>query len=157
VSEIDELASGLRRRLVEESRLGRAGIANDRGALRGRIAELIEENAELLSTPERDALVERVLSSTLGLGPLEPLLTDPEIDEIMVNGPDAVLVEKSGVIERTAVRFDSTDALVHVVERILSPLGRRVDEASPLVDPSGRRASTSGLASSTHACPTGRA
>jgi pilus assembly protein CpaF len=142
VSEIDELASGLRRRLVEESRPGLADIANDQGALRRRIAELIEENAELLSVAERDALVERVLSSTLGLGPLEPLLTDPEIDEIMVNGPDAVLVEKSGAIERTAVKFDSADAIVHVVERILSPLGRRVDEASPLVDarlPDGSR------------------
>jgi pilus assembly protein CpaF len=142
VSEIDELASGLRRRLVEESRLEPAGIADDRGVLRGRIAELIEENAELLSDEERDALVERVLSSTLGLGPLEPLLTDPAVSEIMVNGPEAVLVERGGTIERTAVRFDSADALMHVVERILSPLGRRVDEASPLVDarlPDGSR------------------
>jgi pilus assembly protein CpaF len=142
VSEIDELAGGLRRRLVEESRLGRLGAADDRGALRSRIAELIEENTELLSAAERDALVERVLSSTLGLGPLEVLLADPEIDEIMVNGPDAVLVERSGAIESTAVKFDSADALMHVVERILSPLGRRVDEASPLVDarmPDGSR------------------
>jgi pilus assembly protein CpaF len=142
VSEIDELASGLRRRLVEESRLEPAGIADDRGVLRGRIAELIEENAELLSDEERDALVERVLSSTLGLGPLEPLLTDPAVSEIMVNGPEAVLVERGGTIEHTAVRFDSADALMHVVERILSPLGRRVDEASPLVDarlPDGSR------------------
>jgi pilus assembly protein CpaF len=142
MSEIEELASSLRRRLVEESRLARAGIGEDRGALHGRIAELIEENAELLSADERNALVERVLSSTLGLGPLEPLLTDPEIDEIMVNGPDTVLVERGGVIEPTTVRFDSADALMHLVERILSPLGRRVDEASPLVDarlPDGSR------------------
>jgi pilus assembly protein CpaF len=142
VSEIDELASGLRRRLVEESRLARAGTDDERGSLRGRIAELIEENADLLSPDERDALVDRVLSSTLGLGPLEPLLSDPEIDEIMVNGPEAVLVERGGTIEPTAIRFDSADALMHIVERILSPLGRRVDEASPLVDarlPDGSR------------------
>jgi pilus assembly protein CpaF len=142
MSEIDELATGLRRRLVEESRLEGAGTGPDRPALRDRITSFIEESTELLSAAEREALVERVLSSTLGLGPLEPLLEDPEIDEIMVNGPDAVLVERHGSIERTTVAFDSADALMNVVERILSPLGRRIDEASPLVDarlPDGSR------------------
>jgi pilus assembly protein CpaF len=144
VNEIDELASALRRRLVQESRLGAgaSAVADGPDALRERICRLIEENVELLTDDERAALIERVLSSTLGLGPLEPLLADPEIDEIMVNGHEAVLVERAGTIERTSVRFESVDALMHVVERILSPLGRRVDEASPLVDarlPDGSR------------------
>jgi pilus assembly protein CpaF len=68
------------------------------------------------------------------LGPLEPLLADPAVDEVMVNGPGAVWVERGGRIERAAVSFASEADLRHAIERILAPLGRRVDEATPLVD-----------------------
>jgi pilus assembly protein CpaF len=133
VSAIDELAQELRKRLVNEARQsGPAG--NDQDSIRQRIGELIREQAEPLDSEQRSALVERVLSSTLGLGRLEPLMDDPLVDEIMVNGPGTVLVERNGRIERTDTRFDSEQELMHVIERILSPLGRRVDEASPLVD-----------------------
>jgi pilus assembly protein CpaF len=139
VNAIDELASGLRRRLVEEAR-GTFGADRDR--LRERIAVLVEEGAEVLEPNEREELVERVLSATLGLGPLEPLMADGGVDEIMVNGPAMVMVERAGRIEPTDVAFESVDALMHAIERILSPLGRRIDEASPLVDarlPDGSR------------------
>ena len=69
-----------------------------------------------------------------GLGPLEPLLADPSVDEVMVNGPGEVWVERRGRIERTAVSFGGEAELMHAIERILAPLGRRVDEASPLCD-----------------------
>jgi pilus assembly protein CpaF len=131
---IDDLALGLRKRLVEEAERSPEPVAGDPGALRGRIAALVREQAEPLDPEQRELLVERVLSSAVGLGPLETLMADPRIDEIMVNGPETVWVERSGRIERTDVAFGSEDELMHLVERILSPLGRRVDEASPLVD-----------------------
>jgi pilus assembly protein CpaF len=142
VSAIDELAKGLRRRLVDEATTGASVLGQDPNALRARIAELLHEQTQLLDHEQKDALVERVLSSALGLGPLEPLLQDQSVDEVMVNGPGQVLAERNGRIVPTGIRFQSEAELMHVIERILSPLGRRVDEASPLVDarlPDGSR------------------
>ena len=142
MSAIDELAASLRERLVEEAQLAGPADGGDGQALRERIADLIQGEAPLLDAQQRGSLVERVLSSALGLGPLEVLMSDPEVDEIMVNGPQRVLVERGGRIEHTGVAFESEAELMHVIERILAPLGRRVDEASPLVDarlPDGSR------------------
>jgi pilus assembly protein CpaF len=142
MSAIEDLAQGLRRRLIDDAREGAPQLRSDPEALRLRIAELLREQARPLDEPEREALIERLLASTMGLGPLEPLMEDPEVDEIMVNGHRSVLVERAGQIHPTSASFESEDALLHVIERILSPLGRRVDEASPLVDarlPDGSR------------------
>ena len=84
----------------------------------------------------------RVAERSFGLGPLEPLLRDPAVDEVMVNGVGPVWVERGGRLERTDVRFASAGELRHAIERILAPLGRRVDEAEPLCDarlPDGSR------------------
>jgi pilus assembly protein CpaF len=138
----DEVALALRRRLAEEAQLGGDLLGEGGEALRERVTQLIAQEAEVLDGKEREAMTDQLLSRALGLGPLEPLLEDPEIEEVMVNGPDDVRVERAGRIERTEVVFDSTADLVDVIERILSPLGRRVDEASPLVDarlPDGSR------------------
>jgi pilus assembly protein CpaF len=135
-SPLDEIADSMRRRLAAH------GPPGDRAALHDRIDELIAAEAAVLDDDQRNALVERLLSTALGLGPLEQLLADPHVDEIMVNGPGSVLVERGGMIEPTNVAFDSEQALMHAIERILSPLGRRVDEASPLCDarlPDGSR------------------
>lgn len=142
MSAIEDLAQGLRRRLIDDARDDSRRERSDTDALRDRIADLLRDQARPLAEPEREALVERLLASTMGLGPLEPLLEDPEVDEIMVNGPRSVLVERRGRIEATATTFESEEALLHVIERILSPLGRRVDEAVPLADarlPDGSR------------------
>src|SRR3982750_3313696 len=91
---------------------------------------------------DRGALAARVVRLATGLGPLEPLLSDPRVDEVMVNGPGEVWVERGGRIEPTAVRFASEAELMHSIERILAPLGGRVDEASPFCDarlPDGSR------------------
>src|SRR3954471_14768242 len=135
---LDELASALRGRLIERARSGEAAG----GELEDEARTLVESEAAPLPEDERRALGERVLLLATGLGPLEPLLSDPRVDEVMVNGPDAVYVERGGRIEPTAVSFGSEAELMHAIERILAPLGRRVDEASPLCDarlPDGSR------------------
>jgi pilus assembly protein CpaF len=117
-------------------------LPTDAASVRKRIEGLIAEQAAPLEPADRERLVESVVSGTIGLGRLEALMSDPNVDEIMVNGPHSVLVERHGRIETTEVGFESEDELSHVIERILSPLGRRVDEASPLVDarlPDGSR------------------
>jgi pilus assembly protein CpaF len=83
-----------------------------------------------------------VLLLATGLGRLDPLLADPEVDELMVNGCDEVFVERRGRIEPAGVSFEGEGELLHAIERILAPLGRRVDEAAPLCDarlPDGSR------------------
>jgi len=126
---VEELAGALRQRLIERARSGEFGT--DVGA---EIAALVEREAAALSEAERAALRERVLLAATGLGPLEPLLADPAVDEVMINGPGEIYVERHGKIRPTGVQFDSEAELTHAIERILAPLGRRVDEASPLCD-----------------------
>ncbi|HWM11404.1 MAG TPA: CpaF family protein [Solirubrobacteraceae bacterium] len=126
---IEELARALRERLIERARDGAGGT--DVGA---EIAALVLSEAAALSEAERAELTERVLLAATGLGPLEPLLADPGVDEVMVNGPGEVYVERHGRVQPAGVRFESEAELRHAIERILAPLGRRVDEASPLCD-----------------------
>ena len=136
---LDQLAEALRRRLIERARRGEAG---DGGGLDAEVRALVESEAAALPDADREALAARVVRLATGLGPLEPLLSDPSVDEVMVNGPGEVWVERAGRIEPTAVRFAGEAELIHSIERILAPLGRRVDEASPLCDarlPDGSR------------------
>ncbi len=82
----------------------------------------------------REQLVDEILDEALGLGPLEPLLRDPSVTEIMVNGPDQVYIERKGKLEISAATFRDNDHVLKIIEKIVSPLGRRIDEGSPLVD-----------------------
>ena len=126
---LDELASSLRERLIERARAGEAG-----DGLESEVSELVEAEAAPLPAAERAALRERVMLLVEGLGPLEPLLSDPSVDEVMVNGAGSVYVERRGRLERAEAAFGSESELMHAIERVLAPLGRRVDEASPLCD-----------------------
>jgi pilus assembly protein CpaF len=98
------------------------------------VRELVDEAAAVLSAGRREQIVDLILRDTVGLGPLEELLADDEVEEVMVNGHETVYVERRGRIERSEVRFESEQALRDAIERILAPVGRRVDELSPMAD-----------------------
>jgi pilus assembly protein CpaF len=134
VHALDELAEALRARLIESARADSLRGAALADGLEAEVRSLVEREAAVLDAPDRDELCERVLRLATGLGPLEPLLADPSVDEVMVNGPGSVWVERGGRLEAAAVSFSGEAELLHAIERILAPLGRRVDEASPLCD-----------------------
>jgi pilus assembly protein CpaF len=95
-----------------------------------------------LSRAERNDLLDSIIANVLGYGPLEPLLNDESITEILVNGPNSIYVERNGKLEEAGVRFRDNEETMRIIERIVAPLGRRVDEASPMVDarlPDGSR------------------
>jgi pilus assembly protein CpaF len=114
--------------------------------IRSHIEELfnsiLSEESMVLARAERQRLFESIVADILGFGPLEPLLADETITEIMVNGPKNVFVERAGNITRANVTFDDDEHVMRILDRIVAPLGRRVDESSPLVDarlPDGSR------------------
>ncbi|HUY10521.1 MAG TPA: CpaF family protein [Candidatus Dormibacteraeota bacterium] len=95
---------------------------------------VLEELSISITRTDRQRMVEQLISDVLGLGPLEMILKDPEISEIMINGPEDVYVERQGRIYRYPAKFDNTDHLMQIIDRIVSSIGRRVDESSPMVD-----------------------
>ena len=95
---------------------------------------ILSEEHIVLSRAERQRLFEQIVAEILGLGPLEPFLADPTVTEIMVNGAKNIYVERSGKIVRTKAAFESDEHLMRIIERIVAPLGRRIDESSPYVD-----------------------
>jgi pilus assembly protein CpaF len=131
---IEELAGSLRARLIErrrtEAAAGRAPVAE----LADEVRDLVAEKAALLGNEDRVAVANRIVRDTVGLGPLEDLLADPAVEEVMVNGAASIYVERAGQIEATDVRFGDEEELRNAIERILAPLGRRIDELSPMVD-----------------------
>ena len=100
----------------------------------GYVQKELDENPFAVPRGERSQLLSDIRDEMLGLGPIEPLLKDPSITEVMVNGPKQVFVERMGKLELTDVKFHDNAHLMNIVERILTPLGRRIDESSPLVD-----------------------
>jgi pilus assembly protein CpaF len=130
----EELAADLRRQLTERRRADAIAGRQTGEDLERTVTELVDGHAAVLSDRRRARIRELILRDTVGLGPLEELLSDSAVEEVMVNGPERVYVERRGRIERTAVRFASEQALRDTIERILAPLGRRVDELSPMVD-----------------------
>jgi pilus assembly protein CpaF len=104
--------------------------------------QLLSQENIILSRAERERMFEAIAAEILGFGPLEPLLADETVSEIMVNGPDKVYVERKGKISKTPVVFEDNAHVLKVIDRIVSPLGRRIDESSPMVDarlPDGSR------------------
>lgn len=104
--------------------------------------QTLEEERLIYTRNNRAKLLDWVIADILGYGPIEPLLADPTITEVMVNGPHKIFIERNGLLEKTNIVFENDAHLMRIIHRIVSPLGRRVDESSPLVDarlPSGYR------------------
>ena len=95
------------------------------------VEHLCDTENPLLNRMEREQLIEEVLDETFGFGPLELLLKDPTISDILINGPQKVYVERRGKLEKTDVVFRDNDHLLQIIDRIVSKVGRRVDETSP--------------------------
>jgi pilus assembly protein CpaF len=136
-SDLQALKTRIHRRLLE--RLNLSGLdAVDRAEAERVIAEVTQELLAWekfpLNRDERDALVEQILDEIFGLGPLEPLMQDPEITDILVNTYDQVYVERHGILHPTDVRFQDDRHLLQVIDRIVSAVGRRIDDSSPMVD-----------------------
>jgi pilus assembly protein CpaF len=126
---VERLCAQLAAERRAEAAAGRLGDDLERA-----VADLVEREAAVLAPDRRAELADLVLRETVGLGPLEDLLADRHVEEVMVNGHDRVYVERSGRIEPTGVRFASDDAVREAIERILGPTGRRVDALSPMAD-----------------------
>ena len=104
--------------------------------------QVIEQEGTVLTRIERQRLFEEVYAEIRGFGPIEPLLQDPTVSEVMVNGPKSVYVEQKGKLRKTEVTFDDDDHVMRIIDRIVAPLGRHIDESSPMVDarlPDGSR------------------
>src|SRR5215510_72596 len=125
--------------LTRLSEVSQERIAGDIRLLTRRI--LSEEKA-LLTQEERAQIVEEIQHEVFGLGPLEPLLKDPSVTDILVNGYDKVWVERRGKLEKTVARFKDNDHLMRIITKIISAVGRRIDELTPFIDarlPDGSR------------------
>ncbi len=141
-----QLKTRIHTRLVESLDLNALmkldGNAELETAIEQTVHMLINEERLPLSNQERQHIAQDVLYETLGLGPLEPLLADGEINDILVNGANSVWIDRNGQLAETEVRFQDDNHLLHVINRIVSRVGRRVDESSPIVDarlPDGSR------------------
>jgi pilus assembly protein CpaF len=135
--EYQELKFKLHHKLLDRINLEvLAGIEDDRirGEVRDAVLAIIEDEPNLLTAAEKLQISDEVLHEVFGLGPLEPLLCDPGISDILVNGHRQVYVERKGLLELTSVRFHDDAHLLRIIDKIVSQVGRRVDESNPMVD-----------------------
>ncbi len=135
--DLDEIRGRLHQRVLD--RLDLSAVAEmDRDDLRGRLKDIVEglvaADGLSLSDDERRAVISGILDELTGLGPLEPILADPEVSDILVNGPDTIFIEKRGRLTQVAGRFRDEAHLINTIQRIVGRIGRRIDESSPMVD-----------------------
>jgi pilus assembly protein CpaF len=144
-AEYQELKFTIHRKLLDRINLeALSSLAGERARaeIRIAVAKLVDEERTPLSLAEKERVIEEVLDEVFGLGPLEPLLRDPTISDILVTTPKLVYIERGGKLFRTSVEFKDNTHLLRIIEKIVARIGRRVDESSPLVDarlPDGSR------------------
>src|SRR5271155_943832 len=144
-TEYQELKFTIHRKLIDRINLeALSSLAGERARseIRSAVAKLVDEERTPLSLAEKERVIEEVLDEVFGLGPLEPLLRDSSISDILVTTPRLVYVERGGKLYRTSVEFKDNNHLLRIIEKVVARVGRRVDESSPLVDarlPDGSR------------------
>jgi len=142
---IEQFKAEVHRTLISRldlEKLSRVNSGQARHAVAGMIAEIISSQRVPLNLNEQDKMQEELLDEVFGLGPLEPLLRDKSISDIMVNGKDNIFIERGGILRRVDATFRDDRHLMQIIDRIVSRIGRRVDESSPMVDarlPDGSR------------------
>jgi len=142
---VDELVEHYKARLLRDTNL-EALTQLSSGEMRLRIEQYVStfmsEEKVIISRHDKELLITRILDESVGFGPLEPLINDPEITEILINGYQEVYVERRGKLQKVQIAFRNDEHVRHIVDRIVAPLGRRIDESSPMVDarlPDGSR------------------
>jgi pilus assembly protein CpaF len=141
----DELKGRIHRRLLESLELSSLLLQDEKqlaGLIEQTVQQLLVEEKLPLTNEQKQELATSVLNETLGLGPLEPLLQDPDINDILVNGYNNVWIDRNGRLVPTDIQFRDEEHLLHVVNRVVARVGRRIDESSPIVDarlPDGSR------------------
>jgi pilus assembly protein CpaF len=139
-----DLKSRVQQKVIQELD-PKSDLSNEtqvRQSIQSLFDQVLEAEGTVLTRIERQRLFEEVYADIRGFGPIEPLLQDPTITEVMVNGPKSVYVEQKGKLRKTDVAFDDDDHVMRIIDRIVSPLGRHIDESSPMVDarlPDGSR------------------
>ncbi|PUB16768.1 CpaF family protein [Paenisporosarcina sp. OV554] len=142
---VDELVEHYKARLLRDTNL-EALTQLSSGEMRLRIEQYVStfmsEEKVIISRHDKELLITRILDESVGFGPLEPLINDPDITEILINGYKEVYVERKGKLQEVQIAFRNDEHVRHIVDRIVAPLGRRIDESSPMVDarlPDGSR------------------
>lgn len=143
--QFQKLKTHLHRRMIDALDLSKAGkLPEDelRQQLRALASHLCSLDEVRLTPEQRDIMVREIMDEIYGFGPLEPLMSDPEVSDVLVNGPDRVFVERNGVLQPTNIRFADDAHLLRLIHRLVGRAGRRIDEVSPMVDaklPDGSR------------------
>jgi len=139
------LKTRIHRQMVDAIDLSKAGQLPEkdlRAQLRGLAAHLCAQQTVNLPVEDREAMVREIMDEIYGFGPIEPLMRDPDVSDVLINGPDSVFIERNGLLERTDIRFANNEHLIHFIQRLVGRAGRRIDEVSPMVDaklPDGSR------------------
>jgi pilus assembly protein CpaF len=140
-----KMKAELHRKIIEMldlSKLSRWKPERIRKEVRNLAAQLSQSTSESLNQVERERLIDEIMDETFGLGPLESLMNDPSVSDILVNGPKSVFIERAGRLEETGIVFADDEHLMQIIQRVAARVGRRVDEMSPMVDarlPDGSR------------------
>lgn len=141
-----ELKQAIHQKVIESLEKGQdesvTDDANQERIVRDLVQDLLNRETGYISRSDRHRIISEIIDEVLGFGPITPLIKDETVSEIMVNGPKQVYVERKGRLEKTRVRFRDNQHVLHIIEKIVSPLGRRIDESMPMVDarlPDGSR------------------
>jgi pilus assembly protein CpaF len=140
-----QLKTRLHRQMVDAIDLSKAGELPERelrSQLRALASHLCAQQSVQLTNDDREIMVREIMDEIYGFGPIEPLMGDIDVSDVLINGPDSVFIERNGRLERTDVRFANDEHLLHFIQRLVGRAGRRIDEVSPMVDaklPDGSR------------------